>query len=217
MEADGTGFEWGYAGHGPGALTRCLLADALDGDLELAMHLDKLRPGFFEKFVLGCPREKNFRLTRPEVHAWLEEIGMKAAYDQRREIVLKKIAAHSAFLAEREELILRIQETGGLRSQRFDIVPESFESALYLDLMRMLEAGGASLRCARCKLPISDDGSGRANRQLARSKKSEPIYHAECAAEETRARKRADWRRRTKSPKFRASERARARAYRKLP
>src|SRR5579863_10290055 len=32
-EADGTGFEWGYGGHGPGVLTTCILADALDGDL----------------------------------------------------------------------------------------------------------------------------------------------------------------------------------------
>src|SRR4051812_5352087 len=27
-EADGTGFSWGYGGHGPGSLTKCILADA---------------------------------------------------------------------------------------------------------------------------------------------------------------------------------------------
>lgn len=34
VEANGTGFEWGYGGHGPSELTRCILTDALDGDLE---------------------------------------------------------------------------------------------------------------------------------------------------------------------------------------
>src|SRR5262249_53326492 len=107
-------------------------------------------------------------------------------------------------------------ETGGLRSQRFDIVPETFESALYLDLMRMLERGGAALRCTGCGLPISYDHSGRANKQRARSKKGLPIYHPECFAESSRNRKKAYWQRRAKSPRFRAQERKRAREYRKL-
>jgi hypothetical protein len=50
----------------------------------------------------------------------------------------------------------------------FDIVPDSFESALYLDLMHMLEKGGVDLRCSHCGLPIPydpHDQTGRANRQ----------------------------------------------------
>jgi hypothetical protein len=215
LEADGTGFEWGYPGHGPGALSRCILTDALDGDLVLASELDRLKPGFFEKFVLRHPRDSDFRISRKTVHAWLREIGRFASYEARRELVLSSIASHADHVSEREKLILRIQETGGLRSQRFDIVPESFESALYLDLMRMLEAGGATLRCSRCKLPISDDHSDRTNKQRARSRKGRPIYHPECFAEQSRERKKSYWRQRAKSPQFQESERVRARAYRK--
>lgn len=109
-----------------------------------------------------------------------------------------------------------MQQTGGLRSQRFDIVPDSFEAALYLDLMRMLEQGGAALRCSHCGLPIPYDQSGRANRQRARSKKGEPIYHSECSAHVGRRRKKAYWQQRSKSPQFREKQRVRAREYRKL-
>jgi hypothetical protein len=215
-EADGTGFEWGYGGHGPGALSRCILIDALDGDLELAEELDRLECGFFEKFILKYPREKNFRITRATVQSWLEDLGKLAAYENRRKCISERIAAHAAFVGEKEALIERIQDTGGLRSQRFDVVPESFESALYLDLMRMLEQGGAALRCSHCHLPISYDHSGRANKQRARSKKGQPIYHPECFADYTRWRKKAYWGRRAKSAQFREGERARARAYRKM-
>jgi hypothetical protein len=215
LEADGSGFEWGYPGHGPGALTRCILIDALDGDLALANEIDRLTPGFFERFVLNHPREKNFRISRAAVHSWLKEIGKLALYEARRELVSSSVATHAAFISEREGLLARIHETGGLRSQRFDIVPESFESALYLDLMRMLELGGAALRCSRCKLPISDDQSARANKQRARSRSGQPIYHPECLTEQSRERKRSYWRQRAKSPAFQEKERARVRTYRK--
>jgi hypothetical protein len=80
-------------------------------------------------------------------------------------------------------------DDSGLRSQRFDIVPETFEAALYLDLMRMLERGCVALRCSACGLPIPYDHSGRANKQRARSQKGQPIYHPDCFAEYARERK----------------------------
>lgn len=215
LEADGTGFEWGYPGHGPGALALCILIDALDGDLALARELDRQRPDFFEKYILHHPREENLRISRTTVHSWLQAVGVLSRYEERHKSIVGRIAAHAGQLAERERLILKIQEVGDLRSQRFDIVPNSFESALYLDLMRMLELGGAALRCSYCKMPISYDQSGRANKQRARSRKGQPIYHAECFEEYARTRKRLYWQRRSKSPGFREVERARARASRK--
>ncbi len=59
--------------------------------------------------------------------------------------------------------------------------------------MRMLEVGGAALRCSHCGLPIAYDRSGRANKQRARSKMGQPIYHPECFAEGTRRRKKEYW------------------------
>jgi hypothetical protein len=216
MEADGTGFEWGYPGHGPSALSRCILIDALDGDLALAEKLDRLESGFFEKFILKHPRGKVFRITRATVQRWLRDVGMMAEYEDRRKSIADSITAHAAVVSEKQELIGRIQEMGELRSQRFDVVPESFESALYLDLMHMLELGGAALRCSHCNLPIPDDHSGRANKQRARSRRGLPIYHPECFSQSTLLRKKAYWERRTKSIHFRESERARARSYRKI-
>jgi len=215
-EADGTGFEWGYGGHGPGSLTRCILADALDGDLALADEVDHLEDGFFEKFILNYPRDENLRISRATVMEWFQSIGKLALFKERRKSVAGRLAAHEKAIAEKLDLLGRIQETGGLRSQRFDIVPETFEAALYLDLMRMLERGGVALRCSCCGLPIPYDHSGRANKQRARSKKGQPIYHPDCFAEYTRTRKKAYWQRRAKSPQFREQQRVRAREYRKL-
>jgi hypothetical protein len=215
-EADGTGFEWGYPGHGPGALTRCILIDALDGDLALAEELDKRKDGFFEKFILHYPRDQDLNIPRATVMQWLEETGKRAQYEDRRQSVAARLAAHAKTISEKEELLNRIGETGGLRSQRFDIVPDTFEAALYLDLMQMLERGGAALRCSGCGLPIPYDHSGRANKQRARAKNGQPIYHPECFAEYSRTRKKADWQRRSQSPEFRAAEKRRAQDYRKL-
>src|SRR5262249_40196099 len=75
LEADGTGFEWGYPGHGPSALTRAILADALDGNLPLADELDRIEPGFFEKFILNYPREQDLKITRAAVLEWVEAVG----------------------------------------------------------------------------------------------------------------------------------------------
>jgi len=215
-EADGTGFAWGYGGHGPGSLTTCILADALDGDLMLADEVDRLEDGFFEKFILKHPQEEDLRISRATVMEWLTSTGKFALFEGRRKSVADRLAAHEKAIAERLDLLGRIQNKGGLRSQRFDVVPETFEAALYLDLMRMLEHGGVALRCSGCGLPIPYDHSGRANRQRARSKKGQPIYHPDCFAEYARTRKKAYWQRRARSPQFRAEQRQRAREYRKL-
>ena len=216
LEADGTGFEWGYGGHGPGALTKCILIDALDGDLALAEEVDLLEEGFFEKFILHHPQEEDLKISRATVLQWLRQIGKFGRYESRRKLIADRLAANANAIAERVELIGRIQDAGALRSQRFDVVPDTFESALYLDLMHMLEQGGAALRCSHCSLPISYDHSGRANKQRARSKKGQPIYHPECFAEYSRTRKKFYWQRRASSPQFRQRQRERARNYRKL-
>ena len=216
LGAEGTGFEWGYGGGGPDSLSSCILIDALDGDLALADALAQIESGFFEKFILHHPREKDLMIPRTAVVRWLKNVGKLALYEKRRDSVAERLSAHARVVAEREQLIAIMQQTGGLRSQRFDIVPESFEAALYLDLMQMLQRGGAALHCSHCGLPIPYDQTGRANRQRARSQKGEPIYHAECLADVGRIRKKAYWRRRSKSPQFREQQRVRAREYRKL-
>jgi hypothetical protein len=213
LKADGTGFEWGYGGHGPVALAHGILLDALNGDLPLATELgDK----FFRQFTLTCPRYDDFRLSRATVMRWLEKRGYTARWKAQRKAVADRLAEHAANIKEKEDRLIRIRRIGGLRTQRFDVVPATFESALYLDLMRMLEHSDFALRCCDCYLPIPYDNSGRANRQRARSKNGQPIYHPECFAKHSRARKKAYWQRRSRSPEFREQERQRARDYRKL-
>jgi hypothetical protein len=213
LTADGTGFEWGYGGHGPLELAHCVLADALDGDLALATELQN---SFFEEFTLTYPRDEDFRLSRAAVLRWLEKTSAKAKWEDRRPWVADQRAQHAAEIAEKEALIAKIKKMGGLRTQRFDTVPATFEAALYLDLMRMLEGSNFALRCSNCGLPIPYDNSGRANRQRARAKKGQPVYHPDCFAEYSRTRKKIYWQRRSRSPKFREQERERARVYRAL-
>jgi hypothetical protein len=213
LEADGTGFEWGYPGHGPGKLAHCILLDALDGDLVMA---DELEDAFFEEFTLTYPRDEELRISRVAVMRWLEKKGAKAKWKDRRQTVAERWAKHAVDLADKEALLIRIIRMGGLRSQRFDVVPTTFESALYLDLMRMLERSDFALRCSGCGLPIAYDNSGRANKQRARAKKGQPIYHPQCFSEYARTRKKIYWRRRSRCPEFREQQRLRAREYRNL-
>ena len=182
----------------------------------LADEVDRIKGGFFKKFILDYPRDEDLKISRTTVMEWLASVGKSVLFDERRKSVADRLAAHEKAIAERLDLLGRIQETGGLRSQRFDIVPEAFEAALYLDLMRMLERGGLALRCSGCGLPIPYDHSGRANKQRARAKKGQPIYHPDCFADYTRTRKKAYWQRRAKSPTFREEQRVRAREYRQL-
>src|SRR5205085_861990 len=78
-EADGTGFEWGYGGHGPGSLTKCILADACDGDLVLAEELFR-EDGFFEKFILNYPRDEDLSISRTAVMEWLASVEKLALF-----------------------------------------------------------------------------------------------------------------------------------------
>ena len=213
LKADGTGFEWGYSGGGPGELAHCILADALDGDIVLAAELEKK---FFTEITMTYPRNEEFRMSRVDVLKWLEKKGAKAKWEDRRQSVADRLAKHAVELADKEDLLARIRKIGGLRSQRFDLVPTTFESALYLDLMRMLERSDFALRCSGCGLPIPYDNSGRANRQRARAQKGQPIYHPECLADHSRKRKKIYWQRSSRSPEFREQQRQRARDYRKL-
>ncbi|HEX3745397.1 MAG TPA: DUF6166 domain-containing protein [Bryobacteraceae bacterium] len=213
LEMDGTGFSWGYPGHGPRHLAHCILADAFDGDLQTAAELGD---AFFEQMTLGLPRKEDFRFSRSEVMRWLEDHGASAKWESRRERVGAQVSSYSEMIADQASRLLRIRKGGGLRSQRFDVVPTSFESALYLDLMKMLEHGdGNVLKCAGCSLPVPYDDSGRANRQRARAKKGQPIYHPACFEMYGRTRKKISWQKRAGDPDFRERERLRAREYRR--
>ena len=212
LKANGRGFAWGYGGHGPVALAHCILLDALDGDLELAT---KLETEFFKQFTLRYPKYEDFRMSRTTVIAWVEERGYQAEWEGRRQMIADRVAEHAGDIKEKEDRVIRIRKMGGLRTQRFDIVPATFESALYLDLMHMLEHSDFALRCSGCGLPIPYDNSGRANRQRARAKEGLTIYHPECFTKYSRMRKRIYWQQRSLSPEFREQERHRAREYRK--
>jgi hypothetical protein len=214
LEAEGTGYSWGYGGHGPGELAHCILADALDGDLVMASELED---AFFEEFTLTYPQDEDFRLAHTTVMNWLQKIGAKAKWECRRPEVAARRSEYAPLVAARRDLLVRLRNLDDLRSQRFDIVPTTFEAALYLDLMRMLESSDYALKCSSCGLPIPSDNSGRSNRQRARAQKGQPIYHPECFEEHGRTRKLIDWRRRSRSKAFRDKEKKRAREYRQLP
>jgi len=211
LEAEGTGYSWGYSGHGPGELAHCILADALDGDLVMAAELED---AFFEEFTLTYPQHEDFRLARTTVMNWLQKIGAKTKWESRRADMAARRAEYAPLVAARRDLLVRLRNLDELRCQRFDIVPTTFEASLYLDLMRMLESSDYALKCSSCGLPIPSDDSGRSNRQRARAKKGQPIYHQECLEEQGRKRKMIDWRRRSQSKTFREKEKKRAQEYR---
>ena len=100
--------------------------------------------------------------------------------------------------------------------QRFDIISSDFESALYVDLMRMFEQAGWVLHCNRRGQPVACERSPRGNRQRARWTAGRPIYHESCFHEHRLDRKRTYWAERSKDPSFRTSERQRARERRKV-
>ncbi len=212
LEAEGTGYSWGYGGHGPGELAHCILADALDGDLIMAVELED---AFFEEFTLTYPRDKDFRLSRATVMKWLKKIGVKAKWESRRAEVAERRSKNAPLVKAQRDLLGRLRNLDDLRNQRFDVVPTTFEAALYLDLMHMLESSDYALKCSSCGLPIPSDNSGRASRQRARAQKGQPIYHPECFEEHGRTRKLIDWRRRSRSKAFKEREKKRAREYRR--
>jgi len=209
LDADGTNFEWGYGGGGPYSLAQCLLVDALDGDFALVDQQTIVE--FRREFLETHPREEDFRISRRQILNWVEKRGLFATWKERRPKVAEARRAISKRIRETLERLGHAKRVGGLVSQRFDVVPSTFEAALCLDLMRMLESSDYAMPCARCKLPIAHDGSSRANHQRARAKRGQPVYHEECRREQERLRKKLYWRRKTSSQEFRESERQRAR------
>lgn len=206
-ELPGMGFAWGYRGTGPANLAMSILADAVGGDLVIPQaHF--LR--FKDRVIAKLPRS-GFQMSHTQVLDWLAQEGvdgrdLESASADHQGRIRKHRGAYEHL---REQLeVSRI--AGGLRKQRFDIVPEDFETALYVDLMDMLKSGGRVMRCSECKLPMPYDGTGRSNRQRARWAKGEAIFHERCWAE-SRARKKADdWKRRSQSQEFRERRRLQA-------
>jgi hypothetical protein len=212
-QAPGTGFSWGYCGGGPSALSLSILADAVGGDLGIA---ERLRIPFMEEILGQMAWTGNMRLPRRAVLQWLQRKNVgphELTEAESRVNALKK--AHGNDLAEHKERLRQIHDMGGLRMQRFDIVPPDFECALYVDLMHMFGQAGWVLHCSRCGQPVACERSPRGNRQRARWVAGRPIYHEWCFSEHRRDRKRIYWAERSKEPSFRNSERKRARERRK--
>ncbi|HEV2470816.1 MAG TPA: DUF6166 domain-containing protein [Candidatus Sulfotelmatobacter sp.] len=209
----GTGFSWGYPGRGPAHLAVSILADAVGGDYEIA---EKLRDDFVADVLTRFRQHTPFRLPRRDVLIWAEakKVGSaELALGAARVAELKRL--NESALAEHKARLQRIRDKGGLVAQRFDLVPEDFECALYVDLMQTLERTGWVLRCSRCKQPLPCPPTPTGNRQRARWVAGRPVYHEECFVEHRLEHKRSYWKERTKSPAFRSQERARARKGRK--
>ena len=209
----GTGFSWGYGGGGPSALSVSILADSTGGDLEIA---ERLRVPFVEEIISTIPQTGHLRLTHKKVLRWLQTKHIRErelTQAQSRVEALKKI--HAEEFAKEKERLKQIQQMGGLRMQRFDVVPSDFESALYVDLMNMFERAGWVLHCSYCGQPVACERSPRGNRQRARWIAGKPVYHEECFREHRRDKKRIYWAARSKESSFRTSEKYRARERRK--
>lgn len=209
----GTGFSWGYGGHGPSSLAVSILADALGGDYQIA---DRHREEFVSNILMGMQQDVPFAISRVEVLAWLESrgVGVRELRDaEARVLELKKV--NGLMIGEFKAQMERIRKKGGLVAQRFDLVPPDFECALYLDLMRNLERAGWVLRCSHCMHPLSCPRTSTGNRQRARWLAGKPVYHEECFVKHRLEHKRSYWRERVKSPTFRKNERDRARNRRK--
>lgn len=209
----GTNFSWGYPGGGPSGLALSIVADAVGGDLQIA---ERLRSEFVDEVLTRFPQNQPFQLSRQDVLAWALTKGIGSAdlnLAAKRVAALKK--THESSVAELKGRLKSIREKGGLVAQLFDLVPEDFECALYVDLMRNLERTGRVLRCNRCNQPLSCPPTPTGNRQRARWVAGRPVYHEECFIEHRREHKRNYWKERAKSPEFRNRERDRARKSRK--
>lgn len=209
LEDEGRGFEWGYGGGGPYALAESVLVDALDGDFEFCDM--PLIVQFRAEFVETNPRDDDFRISRQRVLKWIEQRGLLEAWKERRPKVVQGRGEVAKKIKETMERLRYIKRSGGLLAQRFDMVPATFEAALCLDLVRMLESSDYAMQCARCKLPISHDGSKRSNHQRARMRRGQPVYHEECRQAQARTRKKLYWRQKASSKEFREKEKRRAR------
>lgn len=207
-------FGWGYSGGGPGHLATSILADAMEGDLDVPQECcKKFQHDVVERLPMGQP----FRISRAEVLEWLEEQGVGQQELQKYgERLRQRKGIHSLIVNRLKEKLKKAKSYGGLRAQRFDAVPPDFECSLYLNLMDMLRWGKRILRCSWCELPIPYDGSGRSNRQRARWLAGKPIYHEHCWQEKRVDQKRTLWRRRAAAPEFKEERRKRARECRRI-
>jgi hypothetical protein len=212
-QTPGSGFAWGYGGGGPSALSLSVLADAVGGDLEVA---ERFRIPFIEEIIGKISWNGNLRLARERVLGWLREHGVNEQQLTKAEMRVEEIKGKlKSQVVEHKERLKKIREMGGLRMQRFDIVPADFEAALYVDLMNMFDRASWVLHCSRCQQPMACDRSPRGNRQRARWLAGRPVYHESCFGEHRRNQKRAYWAQRTKEPRFRISERERGRRRRR--
>jgi hypothetical protein len=190
-----------------------ILADSARGDLEVAKGL---KTPFVEEVLSKIPWTGNLRLSHKRVLAWLREKDVGPPQLAEADSRVKALEANCASdLAEHKERLKQVRQIGGLRMQRFDIVPPDFESALYVDLMHMFERSVWVLHCSRCGQPVACERSSRGNRQRARWIAGRPIYHEQCFREHRLDRKRTYWAGRSKASAFRASERQRARKRRR--
>lgn len=207
----GTGFGWGYAGSGPNDLAFSILADAVGGDLVLP---ERLFVDFASEVLARLTWLRPFSLSRREVLHWLGTKGITESQllDHQAQCEARR-QKYAGLIEELRAPYEAIRRTGQrhLRVQRFDVVPPTFESAICLDLMRMLESSTFLLPCSGCGLPIACDNSPRCNRQRARWRLGKPVYHPECARTQALAKKRLYWRRRAEDPAFRERNRERAR------
>lgn len=199
---------WGYVGHGSGSLALSILADAAGGNLELARQF---RDAFLDEVVARFPFDKPMILSRREVLNWLDPHGISEEVIAKCQVQIARQGGNYEPVIRRWTSILGKK----LYAQRFDLVPQDFESALYVDLLDMLQSGGRVIRCSRCQLPISYDGSPRSNRQRARWLKGQPVYHPWCFKQVTQERKRISWQRWAQDPAIKEKRRKQARERRK--
>lgn len=214
----GAGFEWGYAGGGPNALAASIVADATGG-LMRPDFLEDFIADFRDAFLVDRERYADLIITRSEVLSWLALNGCTSERIEAEYTAAKE--RQRLFGPQLEDLLttahrIRALPEGHLRAQRFDLVPDDFECALYLDLMEWLQRGGYAIRCSLCNQPISCDGSALSNRLKGRWMSGRPVYHEGCAQTAERNRKAKAWRKRAQDPDFREAERTRVRESRRF-
>ena len=209
----GNRFAWGYGGAGPGNLALSLLADATDGDIDLA---ERYQESFLQSVVEKLTWEEPFHLSCRSVLDWLERQALGSdELCRSRQMLSERKRRYGPALDKTRERLEKVRSHRALRSQRFDAVPADFECALYVDLMEALRSGQRILRCNHCQLPLPYTRSGRSNRQRARWQSGLPVYHEPCWQEARRETKREQWRRRASDPQFREARKLRARELRR--
>ena len=229
----GAGFGWGYFGGEPYNLALSILADATGGDIRLAERfaeahietpqpvsiaelesLEEGQPSFINDFIEPMSGATPPPVTRTEVIEWLVNHGVDESELSKYEIELAQRNKQFKSEIKKYKDILSNIDIHGLRTQRFDLVPQDFECALYLDLMGYLRSGGRFMKCGYCGSVIPSDGSPRSSQQIARWRKDLSVYHPECAISVNKKNKRADQRRRMQDPSYRENHRRSAENHR---